>query len=65
MAFRLAVQKVQPPARGIHVLRGLGIVQREELLPEPLGMIRLDFCFGFRPEEVLYTLVPKALYHSV
>ena len=57
------MQGVQPPARRVHVLRGLSIVQRKKLLPEPFGMVRLDFCLGACPEELLDTLVPKALYH--
>jgi len=61
--FKLAVQGVQPPAGCVHVLRGLGIVQRKKLLPKPLGMVRLDFCLGACPEELLDTLVPEALYH--
>ena len=63
MPSKLAVQGVQPPARRVHVLRGPGIVQRKKLLPEPLGMVRLDFCLGACPEELLDTLVPEALYH--
>ena len=63
MLLKLAVQGMQPPARRVHVLRRLSIVQRKKLLPEPLGMVRLDLCLGACPEELLDTLVPEALYH--
>jgi hypothetical protein len=33
------------------------------LLPQPLGMVRLDFRLRSSPEELLDTLVPEALYH--
>ncbi|HEX8893909.1 MAG TPA: hypothetical protein VF783_11335, partial [Terriglobales bacterium] len=34
-----------------------------KLLPQPLGMVRLDFRLRSSPEELLDTLVPEALYH--
>ena len=54
---------MKSPAWRVHVLRGFGIVQRKKLLPEPFGMVRLHFCLGACPEELLDTLVPEALYH--
>ena len=63
MPLKLAEQGVQSPARRIHVLWRLRIIQRKKLLPQPLGMVRLDFRLRSSPEELLDTLVPEALYH--
>ena len=63
MPLKLAEQGVQSPARRVHVLRRLRIIQRKKLLPQPLGMVRLDFRLRSSPEELLDTLVPEALYH--
>lgn len=63
MPLKLAEQGVQSPARRVHILGRLRIIQRKKLLPQPLGMVRLDFRLGSSPEELLDTLVPEALYH--
>ena len=63
MPLKLTEQGVQSPARRIHVLWRLRIIQRKKLLPQPLGMVRLDFRLRSSPEELLDTLVPEALYH--
>ena len=64
VAFQFPMERMQPPAGGVHVLRGSGIVQRKELLAQPLCMSSLDF--GFRPcsEEQLDAFVAKAPDHT-
>ena len=54
---------MQPPTRGIHVLRLSRIVQSEELFAQSLGMSRLNSGSRSRLKELLDTLMPEALNH--
>jgi hypothetical protein len=61
MAFEIAAQEMQPPARRVHILRGFGVVQRGKLQSQFVRMVRLDFRLRSCLEEPLDTLVPEAL----
>jgi hypothetical protein len=63
MVFECPVQRMQPPAGGVHVFRGPCVVQREKLLAQPLSMARLDLCSRSRPEEQFDSLMTEALDH--
>ena len=56
------MQWVQPPARSIHVVRGLSVVESKKLLPEPVSMFRLNARLRTSPKELLDAFVPEALY---
>lgn len=63
MVLQLPVKGMQLPAGGVHVRRRSGVVQREELLAQPLGRTRLDFGSRSRPEEPFDSLVTEAFDH--
>jgi hypothetical protein len=59
-----SLQRVQLPARDIHVLRGVGIVQLPELAREPRCVHRLNPCRRASFEETLDALVAEAPDHG-
>jgi len=63
MTLQISTEAMQLPARGVHVPGGSGVVQREELLAQPLSMARLDLCSRSRPEEQFVSLMTDALDH--
>ena len=63
MVLQFPVKGVQLPAWGVHVFRRSRVIQREELLPQSLGMARLDFGSRSRPEKQFHAFVTEAFYH--
>ena len=64
MASQIAVQSVQIPPWGIHVVRSPRAVQLKELDRQLGGMGRLNSGLAPGGEELLYASVPEALDHA-
>jgi hypothetical protein len=63
VVLQFPMKGMQLPTGGVHVLRRLGVVQREELLAQPLGMAGVDFGSRSRPEKQCDSLMTEALDH--
>ncbi len=64
LSCEIPSQPMEPPARRVHVLWLLRIVQRGQQDPKLRGMLRLNPSFGTLAKEDLKTLVPEALDHT-
>jgi hypothetical protein len=64
VAFQVSTQRMQPPTGRIHIFRGPCVVEREELVAQPIRVGRLDSRFRPCAEEQLDSLVTKAPNHS-
>ncbi len=65
VTFELAGEAMEPPPRSVHIFGPLGIVEREQLYAQLVGMFRLNASFRSCFEEFLQATVPEALDHSV
>ena len=63
VAFQNTSQWMKPPPGSVHVVWPFGIVQCEQLLAKPFGMLGLNTGFRSFRKELLDTSVSKALYH--
>ena len=63
VTFEIAMKRMKPPSRSVHIFRRSGIVQGEELFPQPFGMTGLNLRPRSAPEEQFDSLMAEASDH--
>ena len=63
MMLQITMQRVESPARSVHILFRLRMIQCEELLAKSLCMFRLNAGLGPGREEIPDSLVTEVLDH--
>jgi len=65
VAFQFPMQRMESPARRVHIAGPSGVIKSKELPSQLFGVLRLNTGFRTAPKKSLDTGMSKALYHHV